>query len=325
MAIMTFRSKWVFVPVLAVVAAVGAWFSLREPSPLAALPEAKAKSAEASESPRALRQEPPLHDAPRIEERKVSSTSDPFEFIRGLARSAYEGDGRAQFLVSRELDRCEMTLSLVRKESDPEGSIWARPTWSQTMKERDIAEYRRCVRLMKEDPFADLPPRNGGYTFQYWMQRSVQAGYPMAVAERSLTDLLRTPGDATVAANLRTVSLDKLSKAAVSGEPDVALTIGFRNFGAEDAARNTSGAAWMLAACRMGADCDSNSKIFPFWMCEDPDFPNCARDGNVELAMSASLKPGQYAEAYAQSQGVEEALRSRDEATIRTLLEKLSN
>jgi hypothetical protein len=193
------------------------------------------------------------------------------------------------------------------------------------MKERDIAEYRRCIRLMKEDPFAGLPPRAGGYTYPYWMQRSVQAGDPMAVADRSLLNLLRNPGDAAVASDLHTEALDKLTSAAVSGEPDVALTIGFRRSGSDDPSRNTSAAAWMLAACRMGADCDSNSKVFPFWMCDHPDFPNCARDGNVDLAVSLMLSPGQLGEAYAQSQVIEAALRNRDDTAVRALLERLSN
>ena len=124
--------------------------------------------------------------------RKVAAGSDPFEFIRSLAKSAYDGDGRAQYLVGREYDRCEMTLSLVRKvDGDPEAAIWGFPdSWPQTLKERAIAEYRRCIRLIKEDPFAELPPRKGGYPPKYWMQRSAEAGYPLAVAERALDGIV---------------------------------------------------------------------------------------------------------------------------------------
>jgi hypothetical protein len=41
--------------------------------------------------------------------------------------------------------------------------------------------------------------------------------------------------------------------------------------------------------------------------------------------LSTGLKPAQYAEAYAQSQVIEEALRNRDDALVRTLLEKWPN
>ena len=61
----------------------------------------------------------------------------------------------------------------------------------------------------------------------------------------------------------------------------------------------------MLAACRMGADCGADSKVYPFFMCYDPNYPNCDKDLNVELAVSTGLSPEKYADAYAQSQIIE--------------------
>jgi hypothetical protein len=105
-----------------------------------------------------------------------SPVDHPFEFIRGLARAAYEGDGEAQYRVAKEFDRCERTLSLVRKANDPEAAIWNFPAvWTQSMKERAFAEYQRCSRLLREDPFAELPRRAGGYTVGYWMSRAAEA------------------------------------------------------------------------------------------------------------------------------------------------------
>ena len=264
--------------------------------------------------------------APASEVRKTADSTDPFEFIRSLAKSAFDGDGRAQYLVGREYDRCEMTLSLVRKmEGDPETVIWGFPdSWPQTLKERSIAEYRRCIRLLKEDPFAELPARKAGYPPKYWMQRSAEAGYPLAVAERSLAESLRSPGEAAAPGKLSVESVDELTKATMSGDPDVALTIGFRQSWFDDPARTTAASAWMLAACRMGADCGANSKVYPFFMCYDPERPNCDKDGNVELVVSTSLSPEKYADAYAQSQVIEEALRNRDSAALKSLLEKFA-
>jgi hypothetical protein len=92
----------------------------------------------------------------------------------------------------------------------------------------------------------------------------------------------------------------------------------------DDPTRKTAANAWMLAACRLGADCGADSKVYPFFMCYDEDHPNCDKDMNVELAVSASLSPGVYADAYAQSQIIEDALRSRDPAAIKSLLDKFS-
>lgn len=316
-------SKAVLAVVLMVVVAGGTLYFFRD-SPVTP-PAAAVESTLASPPPRAI-DEPPVQEAPATEDRKVVAGSDPFEFIRGLAKSAYDGDGRAQYLVGREFDRCEMTLSLVRKvDGDPEAAIWGFPdTWPQELKERSIAEYRRCIRLLKEDPFAELPPRKGGYPLKYWMQRSAEAGYPLAVAERALTASLRVAADEATAGKLSVESVDELTKATMSGDPDVALTIGFRQSGYDDPVRTTAGSAWMLAACRMGADCGADSKVYPFFMCYDPNYPNCDKDVNVELALSTGLSPEKYADAYAQSQVIEQALRNRDSAALKLLLEKFA-
>jgi hypothetical protein len=309
--------------ILAVVAG-GAFYFLRDPPEAA--PQTATETARASARPRAPDAATRSTNAPVIQERKTSSSSDPFEFIRGLAKSAYDGDGRAQYLVGHEYDRCEATLSLVRKsDGNPEDVIWGFPdSWPQELKERSIAEYRRCRRLLKEDPFAELPARKGGYTPQYWMQRSVEAGYPLAVAERSLSVSSHTPVDEASAGRLSGESVDELTKATMSGDPDVALTIGFRQSMFDDPVRTTAASAWMLAACRLGADCGASSKVYPFFMCYDPQYPNCDKDGSVELNVSMALSPEKYAEAYAQSQAIEEALRSRDSAAIKALLDKFA-
>ena len=300
-----------------------AFYFLREtkdPVQQTAPPEAEPALDSAPEKP------PPPGVATAPEIHKATPGSDPFDLIRGLAKAAFDGDGRAQYQISRELDRCEMTLSLVRKrEGDPESVIWALPdsSWPQAMKEGAIKELRRCIRLLKEDPFAELPPRKDGYTFQYWMARSVEAGYPLAVVQKSLNDWSRSTEGGSHEREKDVDSLASLSQAAASGDPEIALVIGFRQSVYDNPSRATAASAWMLAACRLGADCSSTSKAVPFWQCYDPNYPNCNTDGNVELMVSSALSPSAYADAYAQSQVIEEALRSRDPDLIRRLLEKL--
>jgi len=315
--------KILLASILAVVAGGALYFYRDGPD---AAPQTATETARSLASPRAPDEAAPSVNAPVAQDRKASPSSDPYEFIRGLAKSAYEGDGRAQYLVAREFDKCEATLSLLRKqEGDPETNIWESPNWPQTLKERSIAEYRRCIRLMKEDPFAELPPHKGGYPPRYWMQRSAEAGYPLAVADRGMNALMIPPADAAAAAITRAGAVHELTQASVSGDPDVALTIGMRQSFLDDPVRKTAGSAWMLAACRMGADCGASSKVYPFWMCYDPDHPNCDTDANVELVVSMALSPEKYADAYAQSEVIEQALRSRNEAALKALLERLLN
>lgn len=322
--------KLVLVLVLAAIVMGGAFYYFREPAAVAA-PSAATGTTLASEPPRAPDKPEPHQNTPAAEVHKVTSSSDPFEFVRALAKSAYDGDGRAQFLIGRELDKCEMTLSFLRKrEGDPETILWSlSDNWSEEMKQRSVAEYRRCARLLKEDPFAELPPRNGGYPFQYWQQRAAQTDYPLAVTQRTLPQLMLPPADGVErpdtpeSRKAREELLHDLTKATASGDPDVALTIGMRQSWVEDPAGKTAGSAWMLAACRLGADCGADSKVFPMFMCYDPAHPTCDKDFDVPLSVSYGLSPESYAEAYAQSQVVEEALRSKDPATIQSMLEKM--
>ena len=312
--------------VLFVAAVGGAVYLLRDATEEA--PPAKAQSHDPSETTVVVVNAPPT-SAPKPDagpKATTATSSDPFELIRGLAKTAYDGDGRAQYVISRELDRCELNLQMIRKQSgDPEAFIWSLPdsSWPQPMKEAVIAEVRRCIRLLKEDPFAELPPRQGGYTVKYWMDRSVDADYPLAVAERSLKVWGRKTEGGSFPQRADPESLSKLTKAMATGDPEIALTIGFHQSMYEDPARKTSASAWMLAACRLGADCSTNSRSVPFWMCYDPNYPACSVDANVELMVSSALTPAAYGEAYSQSQAIEEALRSRDPDTIRKLLEKL--
>jgi hypothetical protein len=317
------KLKVVLAIVLAAVA-VGSFYFFRD-APDAASP-VTTEPVGTSETPRTPDRPPPRQNVPATEVRKVTNGSDPFEYIRGLAKSAFDGDGRAQYLIGRELDRCEMTLSLVRKmPGDPEAVIWGMPdSWPQALKERSIGEYRRCKRLLKEDPFAELPPRDGGYPFQYWKKQAAQSGYPLAVAESTLEKQAQQPAEAKDAGRLSDDSLQALTKATVSGDPDVALIIGFRQSWFDDPARTTTANAWMLAACRLGADCGADSKVYPFFMCYDPALPDCDKNGDVERSVSYALSPEKYADAYAQSQAIEEVLRSRDPAAIRSLLEKFA-
>jgi hypothetical protein len=159
------RSSWLATMLIAL-AAGGAYLYLRAGSSLPAESRAPAApDANTGIASSAATNVSPLDPRPtRAADPVAENLADPYELIASLARRAYEGDGKAQYRVSRELDRCEYTLALVRKEKDHEAALWGLPSaWTHGMKERAISEYRRCRRLLTDDPFAQLPPRAGGY------------------------------------------------------------------------------------------------------------------------------------------------------------------
>jgi hypothetical protein len=244
----------------------------------------------------------------------ILDPANPFELIRSLARRAYEGDGKAQYRIARELDRCEVTLSLVRAERDPETAIWSfGPHWTQPMKEWAIGEYRRCKRLLTEDPFAGLPKPERAYDYQYWTQRALEAGYPMAVTHEALGNLGRLRAGAATARPLdRGTEIEQLTTAALSNEPDALLQMGFNLWQLEDPQRRTRGAALMLAACRAGASCGFGSDVFPFEACYYSGLQECGPGATVENLLSRAARAEDFARAYADSQQIEDALRHGD-------------
>jgi hypothetical protein len=243
-----------------------------------------------------------------------SPVDHPFEFIRELARAAYEGNGDAQYRIAKELDRCEMTLSLVRKSDDPEKEIWNLPaSWTQGMKERAFAEYHRCSRLLREDPFAGLPPRAGGYRVDYWLARAIESGQPLALVQKGVNQLMVETGDSEEARKLHAEAREMLMKATMSGNPDALLLMGFKMRSSEGTERQLQGAAWMLAACRAGADCGFDSAIVPFWMCYDVQ---CQPGLDVETMLGMALSPTEFTQVHARYERVSTALRARDAEAI---------
>lgn len=252
---------------------------------------------------------PDNHNPPK------SPVNHPFEWMRSLAKAAYEGNSDAQYRIAKELDRCEMTLSLVRKSIDPEAEIWNFPaeSWPPKMKERAVAEYHRCSRLLREDPFVGLPPRAGGYKGDYWLRRAIGSGQPVALVQKGIDQLLVETGDSEESKKLRVEAHEMLMNATMSGNPDALLMLGFKMRSSGSADRKLQGAAWMLAGCRAGADCGSDSAVVPMWMCDDVQ---CESEMDVETMLGAGLSPSEFAHVHARYERISAALGARDTEAI---------
>lgn len=176
-----------------------------------------------------------------------------------------------------------------------------------------MAEYHRCARLLREDPFAGLPPRADGYKIGYWLTRAVESGQPVAVMERNVTQLILERGDSDEAKQRRAEAREKVMRAATSGNPDALLMMGLLMRSAEGTDRQLQGAAWMFAACRSGADCGFDSAIVPMWMCEDV---LCQPGLDVETVLRAGLSPDEFADIHARYERIAAALREGDADAI---------
>jgi len=315
------EAAWIAATLLLLVAIGAAFFALRREregkSPLeAGVTRTSATTAKGGVDKSAL---PPANSVTGRAVRTLprSPVDQPFEFILGLSRAAFEGDGEAQYRIAKELDRCEMTLSLVRKSSDPEAQIWNLPAgWTQSMKERAFAEYQRCSRLLHEDPFAGLPPRTGGYNIAYWMSRATDSGQPLALVEKAANTLDAQAGDPVkVDGEARAEAREMLVKAALSGNPDALLLTGFRMLVSSDPRRKLQGAAWMLAGCEAGADCGFDSAIVPISMCYEGG-GGCTPGMDVQSMLGVTLGPADLARAFAGHERILGGLRARDAEAI---------
>jgi hypothetical protein len=262
----------------------------------------------------------PATDVPPVT-RQSGSAPEPLQFIRTLAKRAFDGDAEAQYLVAREFDRCGATLSLVRKLGDPEPAFWrATATWSQGLREWTLREFQRCSPLLKGDPFVDLPPRDGGYPASYWFERARESAHPVAVVEHEVFRMrgIRSEQGLTSDAE-RAEARDKIVAALMSGDPDASLALGHSLLAAAEDDLRTAGVAWMLVGCHAGGDCGENSAIVPVAMCVGSG--DCPAGMNVESYIGAQLGPAAYARAYALFEELERDLRGGNVAALKAQLD----
>jgi hypothetical protein len=104
-----------------------------------------------------------------------------------------------------------------------------------------------------------------------------------------------------------------LMTATMSGNPDALLQIGFSMRSSLVGDGQLQGAAWMLAACRAGADCGSDSAIVPMWMCDDP---RCQAGMDVETMLGAAFGPQESAHVHARYERISAALDAHDAEAI---------
>jgi hypothetical protein len=129
------------------------------------------------------------------------ATNNYFDFMQSAAKAALAGDSRAALYISKALYVCSIIRLEYANSNDPQSDFsahWATrshaPQWAVDKARKD---FQTCAGFIKNDPFADLPAREGGYnSIRYWIDKSssdpvaqgMQAGSLVADANDEKSD-----------------------------------------------------------------------------------------------------------------------------------------
>jgi hypothetical protein len=223
-----------------------------------------------------------------------------FEFVKRAARAAFEGDGAALYYVGRAVARCEETNALYEHADDADEAV-AHLSYAPALLERERQEYLDCRRFRAEDPFKSLPERAGGYPASYWHSRAVATGYPVAMVEAALD----SRGDGTPYL---------IATALATGNPEAMLLFGRTQAAltASSGSGSINAAAWVLAACRNGADCSSGNEELGIPTCGSRAEIGCAQGYTAIDELTASLNSQALEQANLLAQDIQASLQQHD-------------
>jgi hypothetical protein len=226
--------------------------------------------------------------------------SNYFKFVAEAAQAAYEGDGAAQYYIGHAMARCEETNALYQ-DADSADQAVSHLAFSPAFRELERQEYLDCRKFRSDSPFRGLPERPGGYPPEYWRSRAVESRYPVAMVAAALD----SPGQYTP---------QVIATALATGNADAMLLFGWSQATTAKATESAPimAAAWVLAACRSGADCGSTNDVLPFATCSAGIELGCTQRYTAVDELTASLGSRDLADANLLALDIEESMRYRD-------------
>jgi len=230
--------------------------------------------------------------------------SNYFEFVTGAAQAAYAGDGAAQYYIGRALARCEETNALYRDADSADQAVSHMARFPAFL-ELERREYLDCSQFRSENPFKDLPQRPGGYPAEYWRSRAVESRYPVAMVAAALDSPGQYPPQV-------------IATALATGNTDAMLLFGWSQASAAKATRSAPimAAAWVLAACRSGANCGPTNDVLPLAPCGAGIELGCTERYTAIDELTATLAPEDQAEANLLAQDIQGSMQYRDPARL---------
>jgi hypothetical protein len=245
---------------------------------------------------------------------------DRFQIVEASAKKALDGDGKAARIVATSLWDCLPMKVMYGDTPDPRTAFLraeaAKKNLPQWVADRDETQFRSCERFFKEDPFAGLPPRDGGYmSIKLWTNLAYQYKDPVALTEHvseQMMNSVRNPAARHDPAIYQALQ-PELNQAAESGDPEALFRVGMFLVNGSIGEDTIRASAVQLAACNLGYDCTPKNE-FAFGACLLSG--NCQEGDLYTDRVRQMLGEGGYAKAYALAQQLETALAQHDTVAI---------
>jgi hypothetical protein len=246
--------------------------------------------------------------------KEYDGSSDYFDFVSKAAKAAFDGDSRAALYVSKALYICSPIQKEYANSSDPQSDFdahWAaRSHAPQWVVDKARKDFQSCVGFIKNDAFAGLPERPGGYnSIRYWMERS--ADDPVAQALQAGSAIADANYEKSSDAHAKSFesAQKSINSAIASRDPAALFQVGQLLSDGHASNDPLQGFALSIAACNLGYDCSVNNAEL---------FRGCAAQGQcqpgtnyVDIIKKAVGDDG-YAQAYARAQQIQDAMARDD-------------
>lgn len=255
--------------------------------------------------------------------KEYNATGNYFDFVRNAAKRAFDGDSRAALYISKALYVCSPIKTEYANSRDPQSDFdahWAaRSRAPQWVLDKARKDFQSCVGFIKNDAFADLPTRQGGYnSIRYWTDKAsndpvaqgLQAGSFIANANYEKSD------------DAKAQSLDSAQKsidsAVASQDPAALFQVGQLLSDGHASSDRLQGFALSIAACNLGYDCSANNAEL---------FRGCAAQGQCQLGINyadvikKAVGEEGYAQAYARAQQIQDAIARDDKDAVQKFVQ----
>lgn len=248
----------------------------------------------------------------------LRQTEDYFEFVAAALKAAESGDGRAAYHIGTALSICSSIIRIAQRSPNPDEEyrrsyLNPSPNLPQWLQDKSRRDFQRCIRLAKEDVFAGLPPREGGYhSIVYWQDVAIKLGDPAAKTERAVSSLGRAADGKPTAEKWKSVeqAQSSLRDALRSKDSEVLFYLGLSLINHDYSAEPDRGVVLTLAACEMGYDCSGRTPLSYLQRCDSPEECDPSHDWRDTTQRDAGAK--RYARLYARAQEVVDLFRRED-------------
>jgi hypothetical protein len=234
-----------------------------------------------------------------------------------LVDAAALGDARAEFVLGRILLRCEIYKRTLAPYAEGtvaeriERHLAAQPNLAVFGGSRFRREAQRCEGLLVDNPFAEYDLPEQATNFQYWAERAVGSGDPLAAMDHAsrLVGTRSETDDPEKSRAYREALMNDVRVAVLSKDAGALFAVGALFSHPSLVADPEYGYAWQVAACESGYDCSNANPEIGLGCVVDS---SCVDDLTWLDKMQRDFGPTKYAEIYANAQDIQYKIRTDD-------------